>query len=122
VGDNEERRARDFSLTVPAISDVVGATAGDYRADAVDEAVKGRRAHGRHSHPRVEPARRVAVLEPGEELFAAGSQSLLGTVVRVCDKAVERYCDRSDDLSRRHVPSAFLPFPGFPGRACMHPQ
>jgi hypothetical protein len=89
--------------------------AADDRADPGDEAVEGRSAGGGHVHPRVEPARRVAVLEPGEEPFAAEPEGLVRTVVGACDEAVERYCDRCDDLSRCHVfPPSSARFPGLP--------
>lgn len=78
VGYDEERGAEEFSLAIPGPGYVVGAAACDDRADPGDEAVEGRRAGGGHAHSRVEPAWRAAVLEPGEELLAAESESCSG--------------------------------------------
>jgi hypothetical protein len=91
--DHEQRRAGDLSLPVPGPGYVIGASAGDDRSDPGDEAIEGRRAGRRHLHPGIQPAGGLAVLEPGEEPFAAVPEWPRGTVANTGDEAVDRYRD-----------------------------
>lgn len=82
VGQDEERCAGERAVAVPAVDQVVGAPAGDDRADPVCEGVEHLRAGSREPEAGLVAAGGVAVGVPVEQPAPAGAEWLLAAVVR----------------------------------------